>query len=92
MDTGDLLFWIIPILLNLFILLWWRYNCENDSTYLYRFPSRGYIVIFILLSIIPIVGAIEFCIFMALYISFRIGGYIKLKNNKFNNFWFDVNE
>lgn len=92
MDISNLLFWFLPVLLNLLILIWCRFSCEVDSRTLHKFPSRGHIVIFTLLSFIPIFGAIEFCVWTVLYVSFRIEGSLKLKKNNFNKFWFDVNE
>ena len=92
MNIGDLFFWFVPVLLNLLILLWIRLGCEVDTRELHKFPSRGHIVIFTLLSFVPMLGAIEFLVWLGIYIAFRIEGSITLKVNKFNKYWFDVDE
>lgn len=92
MSIGDLFFWFVPVLLNLLILLWCRLGCEIDTRTLHKFPSRGHIVIFTLLSFVPMLGAIEFCVWLGLYIAFRLEGSVQLKRNKFNKYWFEVDE
>lgn len=92
MTIGDVFFWFVPVLLNLLILLWCRLGCEIDTRTLYKFPSKGHIVIFTLLSFVPMLGIIEFCVWLVLYITFRLEGSVQLKRNKFNKYWFEVDE
>jgi len=92
MSIGDLLFWFIPVLLNLLILLWIRCGCEVDTRELYKFPSRGHIILLTLISFVPVVGALEFIVWLGVYISFRIEGNLTLKANKFNKYWFEIDE
>lgn len=92
MTIGDLVFWFLPVLLNFLILLWIRLGCEVDTRELHKFPSRGHIVIFTLLSFVPMLGAIEFLVWLGLYIAFRLEGSVQLKRNKFNKYWFEVDE
>ena len=92
MTIGDVFFWFVPVLLNLLILLWCRLGCEIDTSTLHKFPSKGHIVIFTLLSFVPMLGIIEFCVWLVLYITFRLEGSVQLKRNKFNKYWFEVDE
>ena len=80
--------WFLPILLNVLILLWWRFSCYNR--YETKFPSRGHILLITLATFIPIFGIILCLIIIGIYIGARLAGEIHLKNNKFNKYWFDV--
>ena len=87
---NSIIFWlyILPIIMNLAILIWWRYNCECD--YSYKFPTRGHIVILFMTSLIPGIGLTQTFVFIIAYIWRRSDGVIRLKSNKFNKFWFDI--
>ena len=79
-----------PVVVNFIILVWWRYCCTSE--FKYKFPTKGHILLFALLSFIPILGIIIMCILVAFYIGLRAVEDLHLKPNKFNKFWFDIEE
>lgn len=79
-----------PALIDFIILIWWRYSCTSDFTI--KFPTKGHILLCTLISLIPILGIIISCLLLGSYIGFRVTGNIHLKPNKFNKFWFDVED
>lgn len=84
------LFFIIAIL-NIIFLIWWRTGTEWKCTNI-KFPTRGHIVIIGITSFVPIANAILFAIIIGLYIGARESGDLKLKHNKFNKYWFDIDD
>lgn len=82
------LFFIV-VIFNIVFLIWWRKCCEWKSNNI-KFPTRGHIVLASLASIIPIANAILLAVIVGLYIGARECGDLRLKKNKFNKYWFDV--
>lgn len=91
MDAITFWIYVLPIILNVILLIWWRYNCEWDYS-TWKFPTRGHIVITFLVSLIPIIGLLLTLFLYIFYIMNRSDHYLYLKKNKFNKFWFDVDD
>ena len=86
MTTGTVLYFVF-ILLNLILLLWWRYGVIRPY---YKFPTRGHIVLLMVAGCVPILNIAEFLILMVIYCIHRAEDDIELKESKFNKFWFDT--
>lgn len=80
---------IIFAVLNILILLWWRYACEWTNSK-QKFPARGHIVLFGLVGCVPIVNIVMLAVLCGVYGGMKATGDLKLKKNKFNKYWFDV--
>lgn len=93
MGTGAFWVYILPIIFTLVLLVFWRTCTEQyPGCYESNFPTKFHIVLFFLLSLIPIVGIISFCALLAIYIANRIIDVLRIKKNKFTKFWFDLKD
>ena len=89
MNTFLLIATIIFGLIDILILIWWRYSCEwVDGKN--KFPTKGHILLFSILAACPIFNLVLFAIFTGIYLAERLTDGIKLKKNKFNKYWFDI--
>ena len=89
MTTFELIGTIIIGILDILILVWWRCSCEwtDGET---KFPTRGHVLLFSILALCPIVNLILLPVLAGVYIGLRVSDDIKLKKNKFNKYWFDI--
>ena len=85
------LFWVIPFILNVILLTWWRYNTEWEDEDI-KFPTRGHYVLLVILATVPILSLFEIGILGGIYGVHRSDDDILLKKNKFNKYWFDVDD
>lgn len=93
MGTGAFWGYILPIIFTLLLLVFWRMCTEPCSVYCEgNFPTKFHIVLFFLLSLIPIVGIISFCVLLIVYILNRATDDLRIKKNKFTKFWFDLKD
>ena len=83
LTTNQLLVYVIPILICIGLLLWVRIFCDKDT----KFPTRGSVLLFSIVSLIPIVNLFEASALIAFYIIGRVNGNLTFKKNKFNEFW-----
>lgn len=92
MFTSGYIFYVITVVLTLCLLLWWRLAVEQDPSAMIKtaFPQWGHVVIFFVGSFFPIYNFIQAAILLAIYVASRVDGDLKLKENKFNRFWFGV--
>lgn len=89
MDKFYLISYIVTAIVNILIIVWWRCSCEwtEENS---KFPTRGHVLLLSLLSLCPFANFGVFAILLGLYIGLRLTGEIKLKKNKFNQYWFDI--
>ena len=94
MITAGHILYIVVVVFTLCLLLWWRLGVENDPDAMIKttFPQWGHVVIFFVGSFFPIYNCVQALILLAIYIAFRVDGDLKLKENKFNRFWFGVSK
>jgi len=81
----SIIFYFFPIIGGTFLLIFWRYLTEHDTS----FPTRFHILIYFIISLIPGFGFILFLIVCTFYIGLRLSDDITIKPNKFTRFWFD---
>lgn len=81
--------YVLPILATLCLLFFWRYCTEWYYEKDTKFPTRFHILLFFLISLIPIVGLLSFIVLLGVYIYFRCDDDIRIKPNNFSKFWFD---
>ena len=62
---------------------------DGDKPKIY---SKGYIILFALLSLIPYFNIFIGVVLLAMYILLRAAGIVKLKHNKFTEKWFGVTD
>lgn len=91
MSVETFFFWVLPFTLNFILLTWWRYNTEWDDNYT-TFPSRGHYLLLLILAAVPIISWFEFVALCVIYCVHRSEDEILLKKNKFNKYWFDVDD
>lgn len=89
MGTGAFWGYILPIIFTLVLLVFWRTCTVYHES---NFPTKFHIVLFFLLSLIPIVGIVSFCVLLVVYISNRVTDDLRIKKNKFTKFWFDLKD
>ena len=82
MNTFLLIATIIFGLIDILILIWWRYSCE--------WVDGKNKLLFSILAACPIFNLVLFAIFTGIYLAERLTDGIKLKKNKFNKYWFDI--
>ena len=82
MTLGNILLYFIPIILGISLLIFWR-RCTIRSF----FPNRLHILLISISFFIPFFGLISFVTLFGFYIGGRLFGDIKIKKNKFSDFW-----
>lgn len=92
---GTFFAYIAPVILTIFVLLWWGKNCYNDE---YgelsdaKFPTIGHGILLVAASCFPVFGIIVSLILTVVFIALRLTGQIHLKPNKFNKKFFNIDE
>lgn len=89
MTTAHFIFFAV-ILINILILIWWEKGCKWETDC--KFPTRGHSLLIIIASCVPILNIVLLTTLIIVYISNRYCGYLILKENKFNKFWFGVGD
>ena len=84
MGGNPFLSYILPIIICIGLLLWTRLFCDRVNV---KFPTRGSVLIFSIMSFVPIVNWIEAAVLIVLYFVGRINGNLSFKKNKFNEYW-----
>ena len=83
---GSVSYFIVAAM-NVLWLLWWYFMCEwtDGGT---PFPKKGHVVLMSILAFLPYYNLAQLLEIFIVYVLSRIFGTIKLKENKFTNFWF----
>ena len=91
MTTAHIVYFA-TIFLCILLLIWWRTGCEWDKFSDVKFPTRGHSLLIIIASIVPILNICLLVGLIIIYIVNRTEDELHLKKNKFNKFWFDVED
>lgn len=80
------LIYILPIIIVFCIVYWWTFMCKTyEGTFS---PKRLHRLLFMIISLVPILNWFEAAILLVVYVASRITGSIVIKENKFTNFLF----
>ena len=89
MNKFELIASIIIGILDILILIWWRCSCEWVDRK-NKFPTRGHVLLLSIVAACPIANLVLFPVLIGIYLGLRFSDEIKLKKNKFNKYWFDI--
>jgi len=73
-------------------LIWWRHSCEWINEPKTKFPTRGHILLISITGLLPVFNLIFLSLLIVSFVNAKEDKELKLKNNKFNRFWFDVED
>ena len=87
---GAILAYVVPIIITLGLIIFWRYCTVWNSVLSPKFPTRFHVVLCFLVSLIPAINVLECIGLVIVYIINRVEGELEIKPNNFSKFWFDV--
>lgn len=83
--------YIIVVIICIILICVYAFLTTDEDGDKPKIYSKGYIILFTLLSLIPYFNVFVGIALLVIYIMLRAAGVLKLKHNKFTEKWFGVN-